>query len=133
VIARVQEEAIKIQDFLGKENGESGAVVTFTGVVRRFEGEKELSALYYEAQEIIAKEELGKILDEAKQIYKIEDALAIHRIGTLIPGEISLFVKVTSSHRKEGFEACQYIVDELKKRVPIWKKDIYKDGSGKWH
>ncbi|MGC8645767.1 MAG: molybdenum cofactor biosynthesis protein MoaE [Thermoplasmata archaeon] len=133
MIARVQDRVIQVSDFLGREDYGIGAVVTFIGIVRRYEGGRELSALHYEADEAIAEEELSKIINEAKEKYRMSDAVVIHRIGSLSPGEISLFVKVISVHRKEGFEACEYIVDELKRRVPIWKKDIYVDGSEKWH
>ncbi|MEM4778801.1 MAG: molybdenum cofactor biosynthesis protein MoaE [Thermoplasmatales archaeon] len=120
-------------DFPEKASYDIGSSVTFEGIVRRDEGGKELSFLLYEAERDLAERELMNILEEAKQKYHFEDAIAVHRIGKLAPGERSLFVRVFSEHRKEGFEGCIYIVDELKRRLPIWKKDIYNDGSEKWH
>ncbi|MEM0141379.1 MAG: molybdenum cofactor biosynthesis protein MoaE [Thermoplasmatales archaeon] len=133
MIAKIQENEIIPSDFPEDVGNKTGAIVMFEGIVRKYEGNKELSFLYYEAEQAMAEKELMKILMEAKARYAIQDAMAVHRIGRLMPGERSLLVKVASSHRKEGFEACLFIVDELKERVPIWKKDIYKDGTEQWH
>jgi molybdopterin synthase catalytic subunit len=133
VKGRIQKEPIDISDpFRGRDHS-IGAVVTFQGVVRSTEASRELKHLFYEADERLASDEMNKVLEEAVTKYKLIDAIAVHRIGVIKPGETSLFVAVGSTHRKEGFEACDYIVDSIKERLPIWKKDHFVDGTESWH
>lgn len=107
----------------------NGAVVTFLGTTRdTFEG-KDVVHLEYEAYESMAIKKLNEISSEAKQKYNINDVSISHRIGTVGVGEISLIVAVASPHRSEAFHACNELVDRLKEVVPIWKKEIYSDGS----
>ncbi len=112
---------------------ETGAEVSFEGIVRKTESGKELAHLFYDSDEKLAGSEMNKILEEAKEKFKLIDAVAVHRVGIVKPGEISLYVAVYSSHRREGFEACSHIVEEIKARLPIWKKDHFIDGSESWH
>ncbi len=133
MIGRIQTDPIEVEDPFRDRGHDIGAVVTFLGVVRDKESSKELKHLFYEADETLASEEMNKVLDEAIKKYSLIDAIAIHRIGIINPGEISLFVAVCSMHRKESFEACSFIVDSIKERLPIWKKDHFVDGSESWH
>ena len=112
---------------------EIGSIVYFKGIVRKTENGKPLKFLHYEAEMELGNQEIGKIIAESKEKFGIHDADVIHRVGDLKPGDVSLFVEVYSSHRDEGFEACKYIVDEIKRRVPIWKQDVYEDGTKSWH
>lgn len=88
--------------------------------------------LEYEAYGELAKKEAQKILQEASQRFSVLNARCVHRIGTLAVADMAVWVGVTSVHRDEAFQACRYIIDEVKKRVPIWKKEHYIDGSSSW-
>ena len=107
----------------------NGGVVTFLGTTRdSFEGRKVLM-LEYEAFEEMAINKLEEIRRELQAEFQIEDIAIAHRIGPVPIGEISLVVAVASPHRVEAFQACHQAVDRLKQTVPIWKKEIYEDGS----
>jgi molybdopterin synthase catalytic subunit len=113
-------------------NRGTGAVAIFEGIVRDNNDGRQVRSLEYEAMESLACKEGARILDEARQKFPIIDAQCIHRVGHLAIGDIAIRVVVKSGHRKEAFEACAYIVDEVKSRVPIWKKEHYVDGSTDW-
>jgi len=107
----------------------NGAVVTFLGTTRdNFEG-KRVITLEYEAFEEMAVKKLEEIRQGLMAEFQIEDMAIAHRIGRVDIGQISLVVAVASPHRKEAFLACHEAVDRLKATVPIWKKEIYEDGS----
>ena len=129
----IQRESIDASKLLEPRELNVGSTVTFQGIVRNTESSRELSHLFYDADEKLATVEINKILEEAKEKYGLIDAIAIHRIGIIKPGETSLFVAVNSTHRKEGFDGCKFIVDAIKERLPIWKKDHFVDGSELWH
>lgn len=129
----IQREFIDTTKLLESKELNVGSTVTFQGIVRNIESSRELSHLFYDADEKLATTEINKILGEAKERYGLIDAIAIHRIGIVKPGETSLFVAVNSTHRKEGFDGCKFIVDAIKERLPIWKKDHFVDGTESWH
>ena len=107
----------------------NGAVVTFLGTTRdSFEGRRVIM-LEYEAFEEMAINKLEEIRRELQAEFQIEDIAIAHRIGSVPIGEISLVVAVASPHRLEAFQACHEAVNRLKETVPIWKKEIYEDGS----
>ena len=107
----------------------NGAVVTFLGTTRdNFEG-KRVVILEYEAFPEMAVKKLEEIRQQLKADFGIDDIAIAHRIGAVPIGEISLVVAVASPHRKEAFLACHAAVDRLKETVPIWKKEVYEDGS----
>ena len=107
----------------------NGAVVTFLGTTRdNFEG-KRVVTLEYEAFEEMAVKKLEEIRQGLMAEFQIEDIAIAHSIGRVDIGQISLVVAVASPHRKEAFLACHEAVDRLKSTVPIWKKEIYEDGS----
>ena len=107
----------------------NGAVVTFLGATRNnFQG-KQVITLEYEAYEEMALKKLGEVREELQAQFDLEDIAISHRIGTVPIGEISLVVAVASPHRKEAFQACQVAVDRIKEIVPIWKKEVYEEGS----
>jgi molybdopterin synthase catalytic subunit len=110
----------------------AGACATFEGWVRvRNEG-REVRALLYEAYGPLAEKEGARILAEARDRFGLLDAVCVHRIGTLVPGDLAIWVGATAEHRGAAFEACRLIVDEVKARVPIWKREGYADGSAGW-
>ena len=125
-------EPIRREEILSSIRSESsGAIVTFTGTVRKTES-GDLESLFYEAYEEMAVKEMQKICMDALQRFSITDIAMSHRIGNIGIGEESVFIAVSAPHRKEAFLACEYAIDSLKKSVPIWKKDVYRDsGSGR--
>jgi len=98
-----------------------GAVIYFSGIVREGEQGKKIDAIVYEAFEEMALHQFKLIFDEIEQKWPIESIRLTHRIGHVPVNESSLWVEVVSPHRQEAFEACAWLIDEMKKRVPIWK------------
>jgi molybdopterin synthase catalytic subunit len=110
----------------------AGACVTFEGWVRnRNEGQPVLS-LEYEAYALLAESEGERILAEARERFALLGASCVHRVGHLGLGELAVWVGVTAEHRGAAFDACRYIIDEAKARLPIWKKEHYASGATAW-
>ena len=114
------------------ENHGIGARSVFEGVVRNTNDGHQVRKLEYECYESLAIKEGNQILDEAIEKFDLINAFCIHRVGKLEIGEIAVIVVATSGHRDEAFKGCRYIIDEVKSRVPIWKKEYYEDGETKW-
>jgi molybdopterin synthase catalytic subunit len=110
----------------------AGACVCFEGWVRDHNDGAAVTALEYEAHRAIAETEGRKILDEARERFAILTARCEHRVGKLAIGDCAVWVGVTAAHRGAAFDACRYIIDETKQRVPIWKKEHYDDGQSGW-
>ena len=113
-------------------NDAAGAIVIFEGWVRNHNEGKPVDALEYSAYEALCNNEATIIFEEATSKFDILDIVGTHRIGKLNIGEVAVFVGVTSKHRKAAFEACEYVIDELKVRLPIWKKEYYTTGESEW-
>jgi molybdopterin synthase catalytic subunit len=113
-----------------KHHGDAGATIDFWGVVRRLEDGREIEGIDYEAHREIAEYQLRQIAEQAVEKFRLQLVIVHHRIGFIAVGEPSLFVRVASPRRSEGFRASQWIVDELKKKVPIWKKPCLRQGYG---
>ena len=110
----------------------AGACVTFEGWVRnRNEGQPVLS-LEYEAYALLAESEGERILAEARERFALLGASCVHRVGHLRLGDLAIWVGVTAEHRGPAFDACRYIIDEAKARLPIWKKEHYVSGATAW-
>jgi molybdopterin synthase catalytic subunit len=107
-------------------NVDAGAMVDFFGVVRRLEDGREIEGIEYQAHREMAEHQLRQIADQATEMFRLQLAIIHHRIGFIAVGEPSLFLRVASPHRGEAFRASQWIVDELKKKVPIWKRPRFK-------
>lgn len=114
------------------EAGSAGAYVAFEGWVRDHHLGRRVQALEYEAYQVLAEAEGRRILSEAREHFGVEKAAAVHRVGLLQVGEVAVWVGVVAAHRREAFAACQYIIDTLKARVPIWKKEFFADGDAQW-
>ena len=110
----------------------AGAAVTFEGWVRNHHGGEAVAALEYEAYAPIAEPEGTRILGEALERFEIVTAFGRHRTGRLEIGDCAVWVGVSAAHRGAAFDACRYIIDELKARVPIWKKEHYAAGPSGW-
>ena len=103
-----------------------GAVVDFWGIVRDAEDGGEIDGIEYEAHQTMAEHQLNRIAQQAIEKFELALIVIHHRIGFIAQGEASLFVQVASRHRAEAFRASQWVVDELKKKVPIWKRPKFK-------
>jgi len=99
-----------------------GAVVIFHGVVRGEEAGESITALDYEANEEMARHQFGMIFAEIDKRWPVESVRLIHRVGIVSVNEPSLWVEVIAPHRAEAFAACQFLINEMKQKVPIWKR-----------
>jgi molybdopterin synthase catalytic subunit len=117
--------AARARDVVG-----AGAVVDFWGVVRPIEDDREIEGIDYEAHREMAEQQLKRIAEQAVERFGLKLVIIHHRIGFIAVGEASLFLRVASPHRSEGFQASQWIVDELKKKVPIWKRPRFRAVAG---
>lgn len=110
-----------------------GAVVTFLGVVRATSAgdERPVDGLMYEAYPAMALAEMQTIAHEARTQFDVDVAI-VHRTGALALGEASVGIAAASAHRGVAFDACEFVIDQLKLRVPVWKKEHYLDGDATW-
>jgi molybdopterin synthase catalytic subunit len=108
-----------------------GGIATFLGVVRDHHAGRKVLRLDYSAYTPMAEAECSRIVAEAQSRWPVTVALQ-HRVGMLTIGDAAVAVVVGSSHRDEAFVACRYVIEELKRRVPIWKREVYADGSIAW-
>ena len=110
----------------------AGACVTFEGRVRDHNSGRAVQGLAYQAYVPLAESEGMRIVAAAIQQFSIVDARCVHRIGMLEVGELAVWVGVSAAHRDAAFAACRHIIDEVKKRVPIWKNERYANGESGW-
>ena len=108
---------------------EDGAVVVFEGIVRNHTRSRRTLFLDYEAYEEMALKQLQILADQAKAQFQIREVAIVHRLGRLEIGETSVLIVVASAHRAAAFEACHWLIDTLKRTVPIWKKEYFEDGA----
>jgi len=132
LIVRIVDGAIEENAASQLADARSGAVASFRGVVRAHDGEREVVAIEYECYREMAEKEMTGVLKEALSRHGLHAALIIHRTGVVPAGETSVLVAVAAAHRRPAFDAVREIVDLLKTRVPIWKKEHYRDGSSDW-
>ncbi|HEY8511906.1 MAG TPA: molybdenum cofactor biosynthesis protein MoaE [Cyclobacteriaceae bacterium] len=127
---KITEKPIDVQKVIDTATSlGAGAVNVFIGTVRNTAHGKNVLWLEYEAYESMAVAEIRKIIDEASHRWPLLGWAVSHRVGTLKPAEVSVVVAVSAPHRRESFEACQFIIDSLKAKVPIWKKEVFEDGE----
>ena len=110
----------------------SGAVILFLGTVRELTGGKRTVALDYQAYPEMAIAKMQELVAEASQRWPIQKVAVVHRTGHLELAEASVAIAVSSPHRGDAFQAGQYLIDELKVRVPVWKKENWDDGTTEW-
>jgi molybdopterin synthase catalytic subunit len=110
----------------------AGACVTFEGWVRDHNDGQPVRALEYESFTELANREGERILAEARERFGVLGAACVHRVGRLEIGELAVWIGVTAAHRGAAFDACRFIIDEAKTRLPIWKKEHYADGASAW-
>jgi molybdopterin synthase catalytic subunit len=110
----------------------AGACVSFEGWVRDHNDGRPVRSLEYEAFAALAEKEGARILVEAREKFSLERAVCAHRVGHLAIGDLAVWVGVSAAHRGAAFDACRYVIDETKARVPIWKKEHYAGGATAW-
>jgi molybdopterin synthase catalytic subunit len=110
----------------------AGAVVLFLGTTREFTGRRQTASLDYECYTEMARAKLADLEAEARQRWELMGCAIVHRIGRLEIGEASVAIAVSTAHRREAFEAGQWLIDTLKVAVPIWKKENWSNGESQW-
>lgn len=132
-LARVTADPIDPARMLGGAlSPEDGAALLFWGVVRNENDGRAVSSLEYSAYAEMAEREMLRIADEARARFGTGAIHVVHRIGLLRIGEASVAIAVASPHRAEAYEASRYVIEELKRRVPVWKREGYVDGRTEW-
>ena len=116
----------------GNADHQSGAKSVFEGIVRGCNLGKSVTSLEYQCYEELAVKEGSLIIGEALSKFDINYAYCVHRIGLLTVGDTAVTVLVYAGHRDDSFKACRFIIDEVKTRVPIWKKELYVSGKSGW-
>jgi molybdopterin converting factor subunit 1 len=111
------------------KRGEDGATLVFEGVVRNQTRGRKTLYLDYEAYEEMALQQMDSLANQALQQFQIRDVAIVHRLGRLEIGETSVLIAVASAHRAAAFDACRWLIDTLKRTVPIWKKEHFEDGA----
>ena len=130
---RLQLTSIDIEEVLcSVSTPAAGAIDVFVGTTRNHADGKSVKALDYEAYEAMALKEMEKIEKEAGDRWKVENIAIVHRLGCVEVGASSVVIAVAAAHRQEAFDACRFIIDTLKERVPIWKREEFSDGSIEW-
>ncbi len=110
----------------------TGAVVCFEGRVRDHNDGRAVDGLSYQAYVELAEAEGARIIAEARERFPVERIVCVHRIGDLALGEVAVWAGVSAGHRGAAFDACRYVIDEVKVRVPIWKREHYVEGVSEW-
>ncbi len=110
----------------------AGACVTFEGWVRDLNEGRPVTALDYEAYVPLAEKEGNRIVSEAIEKFGVLGVVGVHRTGSLAVGDLAVWIGVVAQHRSAAFDACRYVIDESKGRLPIWKRERYLDGSSEW-
>ena len=127
---RVTKENFSVDDVIaGLKSRSTGGIVAFLGVVRGESKGKSVEHIEIEVYEEMAQRQLDAIREEAIDQFGVEEVAVVHRYGSLKASENILLVVVASAHRAEAFEACRYVIDEIKRRVPIWKKEVTPEGE----
>jgi molybdopterin synthase catalytic subunit len=133
VVVRVTETELDGAGLLRElESTEHGALLLFEGRVRDHNQGRKVIGLHYDAYEEMAEHVLREIALEAVERFTASAVGVHHRTGSLMPGDVSLVVGVLAPHRAQAFDASRYVVEELKQRAPIWKRETYVDGSSHW-
>ncbi len=110
----------------------SGAEVIFIGKVRNHSHAREVLYLEYESYESMAETLIAALIEEAKSKWSVDEVRILHRLGRVGLGETAVWIEVHSAHRDESYQASRFLIEEIKYRVPIWKKEYFKDGTSQW-
>jgi MoaE-MoaD fusion protein len=127
---RLVEGALDLGEVIAEVTDErAGAIATFQGTVRRQSRGREVIALEYEAYSGMAEKAMAEIADSVKERYDLCNVAVAHRVGRCEVGEVSVAIAVSAPHRQDALSACRDVIDELKQRVPLWKKELYEGGE----
>ncbi|REC63942.1 molybdenum cofactor biosynthesis protein MoaE [Chryseobacterium pennae] len=127
---RITENPLNITECLGlAQDLSSGGIATFIGTVRNITQNKSVVRLEYECYQSMATKEIKKVADQAMTLFSVRNIVVHHRTGILFPGDAAVIIVVSDGHRDAVFDACRYVIDTIKKTVPIWKKEIFEDGE----
>jgi len=116
----------------GLKTGSFGATASFIGTMRHFNEGDDVTGMMLEHYPGMTEKELNAVIEEARSQWPIDDALIVHRVGDIQPGEPIVLTVVWSAHRAAAFDACRFLMEALKSRAPFWKKEMLKDGSHRW-
>lgn len=123
-------DGARLLDSVGEQG--NGAAILFLGRVRVVNEGRRVARLHYEAYGEMAEAELGRIAAEAAERFAVRGVVAEHRVGTLEVGEASVAIAVAGPHRGPCFEASRYVIEQIKQRLPVWKREEYEDGTWRW-
>lgn len=127
------DEPIQINQFISTGIDPScGASAFFAGCVRNHHEGRPVLRMEYEAYRPMAERQIASIADDAKRMFGVHTVRVLHRIGKMNVGDVAVVIEVWAAHRAESFDACRYVIDAIKVRVPIWKHEFYADGSNQW-
>lgn len=133
MIVEITQSPIDVNNLVERTRNENaGALVTFQGTVRKMTDELEVESLTYDAYTEMAVKKIEEIARFAIEKYNVLDINVIHRTGNVKITEDSVVICCSSPHRKEAFQACEYVINQIKTNVPIWKKDVKPDGTSNW-
>lgn len=131
--ARITVDPIAVDTLAGTEpDPRDGAHILFVGVVRNQAEGRPVRGMAYEAYGPMAREVLQAIVDEAERGHAVTRVEAVHRVGELSVGEASVAILVTGPHRDAAYQASRYVIEEIKKRLPVWKHEHFTDGDARW-
>ncbi|MDE2224833.1 MAG: molybdenum cofactor biosynthesis protein MoaE [Xanthomonadaceae bacterium] len=130
IISKVPIDIARLQSEL--EGAGVGAVVCFEGRVRDNNDGRAVDGLSYKAYVELAEFEGRRIVDEARKRFAVAHIVCVHRVGDLALGDVAVWAGVSAAHRGAAFDACRYVIDQVKLRVPIWKREHYVGGSSEW-
>ena len=129
----ITDAPVRIEDYaIGDDAHSCGGVVTFTGVVRAHNNGRTVTGIHYDCYREMAETEMRRVVQEVKELCGVTELLAVHRVGELQPGDLALLVVAAAPRRKAAFDAAQRAVEEIKRSVPIWKKEFYADAPSGW-
>ena len=130
---RITREPINLQDFFSwSPNQSCGALASFVGIVRNHDHGRAVKKLFYECYFSMAEKMIQQIIEESKAKWAVDEVHVTHRVGSLDIGEVAVAIAVSAAHRAEAFAACRFIIEAIKNKVPIWKKEIFEDGVSEW-
>ena len=129
----ITEETIDLQKFfdIGLPRS-SGALASFVGIVRDHDHGRAVKSLYYDCYRSMAEKMIGTLIRETRVRWGVQKAKISHRIGHLEIGDVAVAIAVSSAHRAEAFDACRFLIEQIKEKVPIWKKETFEDGANEW-
>ncbi|MFT5208008.1 MAG: molybdopterin synthase catalytic subunit [Candidatus Omnitrophota bacterium] len=129
----INTEPILLDQFVSRPiDATCGGSAYFVGRVRNHHEGKEVLYMEYEAYKSMANKKIGRIVDDAKAKFNLDYIYVQHRVGKLQIGDIAVAIEASAAHRDEAFKACRYVIDVIKKHVPIWKYESYADGTHNW-